>query len=77
MIMAEVDWGPILEKAIAKDTIQAILGISLAILIVSLIAWWHMRKLRLKEKMIERGFSAFEIEEVMTAGQSQKKWRRR
>ena len=72
MIMAEVDWGRILEKGM-DGPIQAILGILLAIPIVSLIAWWHMRNIRLKEKMVERGFTASEIEEVMTAGQSQNK----
>ena len=37
--------------------IAIILGISLIILIVSLIAWWQMRKTRLKERMVERGFT--------------------
>ena len=73
MTMAEVDWGLVLEKAIAEEAIQIIRGLLFASLVVSLIAWWHMRKIRLKEEMVRRGFTASEIEEVMTAGQSRKK----
>ena len=64
MIMAEVEWDrlfPILENAI---------GMLFVVAIVSLVAaaWAVTRKTRLKNKMVERGFTASEIEEVMNAG---------
>lgn len=41
-------------------TIAILLGILLIILIVTLIASWQMRKTRLKERMVEQGFTADE-----------------
>ena len=64
MIMAEVDWNRIVDKVLDP----AVLVILLAILFVSLIAYSRIRKTRLKEKMLERGFTASQIEEVMEAG---------
>ena len=61
MIMAEVDWNRIVDKAFDP----AVLVILLAILFVSLIAYSRIRKTGLKEKMLDRGFTASEIEEVM------------
>ncbi len=43
-------------------TIAKILGILLIVLIVSLIIWWQIRKIRLKEKMVERGFAGSETQ---------------
>ena len=68
MIMAEVDWGLILEKAIEAELIPVILGIPFVIVILSLIAWASTRKTRLKQKMVERGFTAAQIEQVLKAG---------
>ena len=43
-------------------SIAIIFGISLVILVVSLIVWWQIRKIRLKEKMVERGFTGSETQ---------------
>ncbi len=62
MIMAEVDWSrlfPILENAVQMLFVLGILA---------LCVWAGTRKTRLKNKMIERGLTAEEIEEVMNAG---------
>ena len=64
MIMAEVDWNRVVDKVLDP----AVLVILLAILFVSLIAYSRIRKTHLKEKMLERGFTASEIEEVMKVG---------
>ena len=64
MIMADVDWNRIVERVFDVP----VLAVLLAILFVSLIAYSSIRKNRLKEKMLERGFSASEIEKVMNAG---------
>ncbi len=63
MIMAEVDWNRIVDKILEP----AVLFFLLAMLIVSLIAYSRIRKNRLKEKMVERGFTASQIEEVLKA----------
>ena len=40
--------------------IKIILGILLVVLVVSLIVWWQIRKIRLREKMVEHGLTAAE-----------------
>ena len=62
MIIAEVEWErlfPILEKAIAMLFVIAIVALGVSAV---------TRKTRLKNKMVERGFTASEIKEVMKAG---------
>ena len=62
MMMAEVDWErlfPILETAVQMLFVIAI---------VSLGVWAITRKTRLRNNMVERGFTASEIKEVMKAG---------
>ena len=64
MIMAEVEWErlfPILEKAVQMLFVIAILSLGVWV-------WAVSRKTRLKDKMVERGFTASEIEDVMKAG---------
>ncbi len=61
MIIAEVAWEglfPILEKAVQLLFVIAILSLGVWV-------WTATRKTRLKNNMVERGFSASEIEEVM------------
>ena len=48
----------------------AVLFFLLAMLIVSLIVYSGIRKTRLKEKMVQRGFTADEIKEVTGSGKS-------
>ena len=62
MMLAEVDWDrlfPILENAVQMLFVVAILALG---------AWAITRKTRLKNNMVERGFTASQIEEVMKAG---------
>ena len=64
MIMAEVEWDrlfPILEQAVQLLFVIAVLALGVWV-------WAVSRKTRLKNKMIERGFTASEIEEVMKSG---------
>ncbi len=61
MIIAEVDWNRIVDKVLEP----AVLFFLLAMLVVSLIVFSRIRKTRLKEKMLERGFTASQMEEVM------------
>ncbi len=61
MIMAEVDWNRIVDKVLEP----AVLFFLLIMLIMSLLVYSSIRKTRLKEKMLERGFTASQVEEVM------------
>ena len=68
MIMAEFDWAGVLRSAFSSPYIVPISGIFCAIVFVLAITWSQARATRLKEKMIERGFTADEIEQVLKAG---------
>ena len=64
MIMAEIEMErlfPILEQAVQLLFVIAVLALGVWV-------WAISRKTRLKNKMIERGFTASEIEEVMKSG---------
>ena len=69
-LLGEIDWNTLLME---KDALVMIMGPTAAVLIIlgSVIAiqWRKVRQAehdaRLKERMIERGFSAEEIERVM------------
>lgn len=61
MIMAEVEWErlfPILENAVGMLFVIAIGALGVWV-------WTVSRKTRLKNNLVERGFTASEIEEVM------------
>ncbi len=66
MIMAEADWSRVLEP-------ELIAGLGFVLILFgffSFCVWTSSRKTRLKDKMVERGFTAAEIKEVMDAGKS-------
>ncbi len=55
-----------MESAItSEEVVLPVFGMLFCIVVVSLIVWAHTRKTRLKEKRVERGFTASEIEQVM------------
>ena len=61
VMIAEIEWErlfPILEKAVQMLFVVAVLALGVW-------AWAVTRKTRLKNKMVERGFTASEIEDVM------------
>ena len=65
MIMAEVDWNSLEPELVGG------LGFTLILFgFFSFCVWNGSRKTRLKDKMVERGFTAAEIKEVMDAGKS-------
>jgi len=68
-LLAEIDWNSLLENrefgAIAFMALLAILGI--AVLVGTY--WQKTLQARLKERMIERGFTAEEIISVINAGE--------
>ena len=70
MIMAEVDLGRVLE--LDPEILKLMVIFPFVIVIVSLFVWWQTRKTRLKQQMVERGFTAAEIKEVMDAGKQDK-----
>ncbi len=61
MMLAEVDWNRIVDKVLEP----AVLFFLLVMLIASLIVYSGIRKTRLKETMLERGFTASQMEEVL------------
>ena len=54
----------------SQDIALPVFGMLFVIVIVSLRVWSRTRKTRLKDKMVERGFTPAEIKEVMDAGES-------
>ncbi len=68
MILAEVDWNSVFQSAFRSPYIVPVAGVFCAIVFVLAITWSQARATRLKEKMIERGFTADEIEQVLKAG---------
>ena len=68
MIVAEVDWAGVLRSAFQSPYIVPVTMVFCAIVFVVVITWSQARATRLKEKMVERGFTADEIEQVMKAG---------
>lgn len=68
MIMAEVDWNSVFQSAFRSPFSVAMLGVLGGTVIVLGIIWSNARTTRMKEKMIERGFPAAEIEQVLKAG---------
>ncbi len=64
MILAEVDWNRIVDRILEP----AVLFFLSIIVIVSLVFYSIIRKNRLKEKMVERGFTASQIEEILKGG---------
>ncbi len=68
MILAEVDWNSLLQSVFRSPFSIAILGVLGGTVIALGGIWSSARTTRTKEKMIERGFTAAEIEQVMNAG---------
>lgn len=75
-LIAEIDWNHLLEP---PSGILIVFGL---VAVVGLIApqWRRMRQhaedVRLKEQMVQRGFTADEIEQVMAAGRDKPEGRR-
>ncbi len=77
-LMAEIDWNTLLQQ---PDAIGMLIGLgSMTIIILGVtiaVQWRKAQQARynaeLKERMIERGFTAEEIERVINAGTTQKR----
>jgi hypothetical protein len=73
------DWNTYVREG---DFALLVMCIIVAVVVVTALALWHWSKvriaeaeLRLKERMVERGFSADEIERVFAAGSSKRRGR--
>ncbi len=77
-LMAEIDWNTLLQQPDALGMLIGLGSMTIIILGVTIAVQW--RKVQqakynaeLKERMIERGFTAEEIERVINAGADQKR----
>ncbi len=68
MLLAQIDWNKLLETPFALPMLM-VFGVGGFIALTSIIAvqWRKTNEVRLKEKMIDRGFTAEEIASVINA----------
>jgi hypothetical protein len=71
LALSEINW----DQFMRNDLPPVVVGICAFATLIAIVAIWHWSKVRvaeaelyLKERMIERGFSAGEIERVLATG---------
>ena len=66
-LLAEIDWNALVQSELFPVTIFLTVTGLVAITAIIAVQWRKAQELRLKEKMIDRGFTADEIDRVVSA----------